>query len=190
MAKYEGPSLDLQNPCKSWAGMAVTYNSDTEEAERQDILGASWTSRNQGAPHLFQGPGSINKLENRRYPMLLPSLYTLVDGHPHTCTCVNIHTHIYIYMHRNRKVPEMTTFQYGNWTGTWGPVPCSTFVSQMKPTSWERGKQLGNPCIHELPQSLPGWPVSGRSLRSKETPNFEWVASNLKKSTRIGKKKN
>lgn len=38
-SKYEGPSLDLQNLCKSWAGMAVTYNPDTEEAEAGDPRG-------------------------------------------------------------------------------------------------------------------------------------------------------
>ena len=39
MAKYEGPSLDLQNPCNSWAGMAVTCIPDTEEAEAGDPQG-------------------------------------------------------------------------------------------------------------------------------------------------------
>lgn len=181
MDKYEEPSLDLQNPCKSWAA-GQEWQSPVIwilRRQKQEILGASWTSRNQGIPCLFQGPGSINKLENRRYPMLSPSLYTFLDGHPHTCTCVNTHMHIYTCTETKRKVPEMMTFQYANWTGTWGPVPCSTFVSQMKPTSWERGKQLENPCIHELPQSFPGWPVSGKSLGSKETPNFEWIASHF-----------
>lgn len=32
VAKCEGRSLGLQNPCKSWTGMIATCNPDTDEA--------------------------------------------------------------------------------------------------------------------------------------------------------------
>lgn len=76
--KYEGQSLDLQNPCESWTG---SCNPDADEAEMGNPWGklASWVSRNQWALGSLCDSGSINKLENRRYPMSTSSLHTLTQ---------------------------------------------------------------------------------------------------------------